>query len=1032
MVVSLQNISSYSLLKSPMTISSLLHGAKQKGYTSIALTDLNVTYGLVDFYKLAKQEGIKPLFGMQITLKGLIDSGENYNLILIAKNKQGYQNLLSLSSSIQINKNLPPEEIIKKFKELFVIVPANVDSELLQLSDRKDNQGEDYLRKLRELLSESNELYLGIHADKEMSSYINYMKTLGKQFNLPLVAVEDVQYQNAQDKFLQLTLQNIRVGRSFKGDIKTLLREQGKNFLKDEQKLEISYRNFDLQEALENAEKIAHQANVEIEFKEPQLPKYPQDKFASSQEYLVSLAQTGLAKKFNNRIPKIYQQRLEHELKIIHEMGFDDYFLIVWDAINYAHSRNILTGPGRGSAAGSLVSYALQITSIDPIKYNLLFERFLNPARKQMPDIDLDIPDKQRNTIIKYMAEKYHKEHTAQILTFVTFSAKQVLGEVAKVFGLNEAQAAKWTQAVPSSQEKMTLEKAYQQSKRLQFLVNASPINNLLFATAKHLESLPIRTSIHAAGLVLSDKRLDEVVGLQAGPLEIPITQQTKENVEKLGLLKIDFLGLKTLSILENILRLLQQEGTKVELDKIPLNDKNTLKAFQNGETDAIFQFESAGIKRVLQKVKPTNFEDIVAVNALYRPGPMQNIDTFIRRKNHREKVQYPDASLAKILQPTYGIWIYQEQVMQTAQIFAGYSLGEADLLRRAISKKDKEIIAHEKSKFITRAIKNGHQKQVADKVYENIAQFAGYGFNRSHAVAYSKLAYWLAYLKTNYSKAFYTVILNDNFAHTEKVKKYLQFLREKGIRILPPSINKSQATFTIEDSGIRVGLKEIKGLSQDFIKEIVKLGQVNSLETFLGKIDKNYLKQEQIESLIKAGAFDELGIDRLQALNRLSSLISTVKFKEENPQMDSGYDAVIKRSKNRSSQYKRAELEEQAMGFSVTASILMTLQQFTKEKYQTKRLREFEMRQQGLAIGKLLSLKKVRTKKDEEMAFAKFKDTSGEYEVIIFPKNFANLKEKLEIGKIYLLRLSTQADRYDSNKIQFLLQDVKKIKVKE
>ena len=1015
-----------------MTISSLLDGAKQKGYTSIALTDLNVTYGLVDFYKLAKQKEIKPLLGMQITLKGLIDSAENYNLILIAKNKQGHQNILSLSSKIQINKKIPQEEIIKEFEELFVIVPANVDSELLQLSDRKDNQGEDYLRKLKNLLSASNELYLGIHADKEMSSYINYVKTVGKQFDLPLVAVEDVQYQNAQDKFLQLTLQNIRVGEPFKGNIKTLLTEQGNNFLKDEQRLEISYRNFDLQEALENAEKIAQQANVEIEFKEPQLPKYPQDKFASSQEYLVSLAQTGLAKKFNNQIPKIYQQRLEYELKIIHEMGFDDYFLIVWDAINYAHSKKILTGPGRGSAAGSLVSYALQITSIDPIKYNLLFERFLNPARKQMPDIDLDIPDKQRNTIIKYMAEKYGKDHTAQILTFVTFSAKQVLGEVAKVFGLNEAQVAKWTKAVPSSQEKMTLEKAYQQSKRLQFLVNASPMNNLLFATAKHLEGLPIRTSIHAAGLVLSDKKLDEVVGLQAGPLEIPITQQTKENVEKLGLLKIDFLGLKTLSILENILRLLQQEGIKVELDRIPLDDKNTFETFKNGETDAIFQFESGGIKRVLQKVKPTNFEDIVAVNALYRPGPMQNIDTFIRRKNYREKVQYPDESLVKILQPTYGIWIYQEQVMQTAQIFAGYSLGEADLLRRAMSKKDKEIIAHEKNKFIMRAVKNGHQKQVAAQVYENIAQFAGYGFNRSHAVAYSKLAYWLAYLKTNYPKAFYTVILNDNFAHVGKVKKYLQFLREKGIGILPPSINKSQASFTMEDTGVRVGLKEIKGLSQDFIKEIVNLTQVNSLEEFLGKIDKKYLKQDQLEALIKAGAFDEFGIDRLQALSRLSSLISTVKFKEENPQMDSGYDAVVKTNKNRSSQYKRAELEEQAMGFSVTASILMTLQQFTKEKYQTKRFQEFEVRQQGLAIGELLSLKKVRTKKDEEMAFAKFKDTSGEYEVIIFPKNFADLKEKLEVGKIYLLRLSTQADRYDPNKIQFLLQDVKKIKVKE
>ncbi|QNQ82371.1 DNA polymerase III subunit alpha [Lactobacillus sp. PV037] len=1032
MVVSLQNISSYSLLESPMTVQSLLQGAKQKGYSSIALTDLNVTYGLVNFYKLAKQEGIKPLLGMQITLTGLISSGENYNLILIAKSNKGYQNLLSLSSKIQLNKTLAAEEVIKEFKELFVIVPANADSELVQLADRSDNQGESYLRKLTSLLDSSNELYLGIHADKEESNYINYLKTMSKQFKLPLVAVEDVQYQNPQDKFLQVALQNIKVGEVIKSNLKSLLNERGEKYLKDEQKLEIGYRNFDLQEALKNAEKIAQQANAEIEFQEPQLPTYPQDKFSTSQEYLVNLVQEGLAKKFNNHIPRNYQQRLEYELKIIHEMGFNDYFLIVWDAINYAHSKNILTGPGRGSAAGSLVSYALNITSVDPIKYNLLFERFLNPARKQMPDIDLDIPDKQRSTIIKYMAEKYGREHTAQILTFVTFSAKQVLGEVAKVFGFNESEIAKWTKAVPSGQGKMTLEKAYQQSKRLQFLVNASPMNNLLFATAKHLEGLPLRTSIHAAGLVLSDKRLDEVVGLQPGILDIPITQQTKENVEKLGLLKIDFLGLKTLTILENILALVQQEGTKIELERIPLNDVKTFRTFQKGETDSIFQFESAGIKRVLRKLKPTSFEELVAINALYRPGPMQNIDSFIRRKNRHEKVTYPDQSLENILRPTYGIWVYQEQVMKTAQAFAGYSLGEADLLRRAISKKDKEIIAHEKDKFIQRALKNGHPENLAEKIYENIAQFAGYGFNRSHAVAYSKLAYWLAYLKTNYPKEFYTVLLNDNFAHTEKVKKYLQVLRDKGVRILPPSINKSAATFTVEKDGIRVGLKEIKNLNQDFIKEIENLTSIYSLEDFLQRIDKKYLRQDQVELLVKAGAFDEFKIDRLQVLSRLSSIISTVKFKEENSYADAKYNAVVKQNKDRSSQYKRAELEEEVMGFSVTASMLMTLQQFTKKKYNTKKLGEFTSRQQGIAIGELVSLKKVRTKNDEEMAFTTFKDTSGEFEIIIFPRSYSELKDKLDEGKIYLLRVSTQNDRYDPNKIQFLLQDARKIKVHE
>ena len=469
--VSLQNLSSFTLLKSPTKVKNLAENAKKKGYSAIALTDINITYGLVDFYKAAKDIGIKPLLGMQLRINGLIDEANKYDLIAIAKDDQGYKNILRLSSAVNLltengeKENVLTLEDLKKYLgHLILITPSNLHSELKMLQTNNPKMGANYLRKLQDALPSSSSMYLGVYADSGQQEYINYIRSLATQFDLPLTAVEDGQYINRNEQFLRRTLQAIKTNTHLE-NIEQLAKQAGSHYLKNSEELQVSYRKFDIEDALKNAEEIGKISTAEIKFQDPQLPKFKQNKFPTSKEYLHSLAQTGLAKRFNNQIPAKYQERLDYELKVINEMGFDDYFLIVWDVMNFAHSVNITTGPGRGSAAGSLVSYALRITEVDPIEYDLLFERFLNPARQQMPDIDLDIPDNRRDEVIKYMFEKYGMNHAAQILTFGTLAAKQVLKDVCRVFGLNKVETYRWLDAIPHSKGKITLAEAYQKSK---------------------------------------------------------------------------------------------------------------------------------------------------------------------------------------------------------------------------------------------------------------------------------------------------------------------------------------------------------------------------------------------------------------------------------------------------------------------------------------------------------------------------------------------------------------------------------------
>lgn len=1035
--VSLQNLSSFTLLESPTKVKDLAENAKKKGYSALALTDVNITYGLVNFYKAAKETGIKPLLGMQLRINGLVDQANKYDLIVIAKDDQGYKNILRLSSAVNLltengekENVLELEELKKYLGHLVIITPSNIHSELKMLQANNPKMGANYIRTLKDSVPTSSSIYLGVYADQGQQEYINYLRSLATQFELLLTAVEDGQYLNRNEQFLRRTLQAIKSNTHLE-NVEQLAKQAGSHYLKNSEELQVNYRKFGIEDALENAEKIGQICSAQITFQDPQLPKFKQNKFPTSKEYLHSLAQNGLAKRFKGRIPEKYQARLDYELKVINEMGFDDYFLIVWDVMNFAHSVHITTGPGRGSAAGSLVSYALRITEVDPLEYNLLFERFLNPARQQMPDIDLDIPDNRRDEVIKYMFEKYGMNHAAQILTFGTLAAKQVLKDVCRVFGLNKVETYRWLDAIPHAKGKITLAEAYQKSKELQLLVNTNAFSKILFATAEHLENLPRHYSIHAAGLVITDDSLAEIVGLQAGPLGIPVTQQTKLNVESLGLLKIDFLGLRNLTILGNIIAALKSEGVEIDPNQIPLSDQETLALFQRGDTDAVFQFESDGIKRVLEQLHPDSFEDIVAVNALYRPGPMNNIGHFINRKHGKEKVQYPDPSLKKILGPTYGVLVYQEQVMQTAQVLAGFSLGEADLLRRAMSKKNADVIQKEREKFIQGAVKLGRRKEIAEQVYDYIAQFANYGFNRSHAVAYSKIAFWLAYFKVHYPGAFYLSLLNSNIGNRNKIAQYLMQAQEAGIKTLPPDIENSKADFSLENGKILVGLKAVRGLRSDLLKQILEIKRpIKSMTDFLWKIDNNLLSADAIANLIKAGAFDRLAPNRNELLKINKDLVESVKMAGSNLSLFETLEPKIEEEKMPTAAEKSA-MEVEAMGFSTGINPIIAVQKYAR-KYNAKRLQAFENNEQGIAVGKLMKIKQITTKKGDNMAFAVFSDSSGDKDFTIFPQVWEKVGENLKIGEIYLLQVKTQSDRFSPTKTQFLLSNARKVNFKD
>ena len=1007
----LQVISSYSLLQSTLKIDEYVNRGKELGYQALALTDINVMYGVLDFYHACQKAGIKPLIGLTLQLNG--KGTDPQEIILLAQNKNGYQNLMKISSAkMTVNGYEAGEgpltlEQIQAFTQDLKVIITEKSPVFAGIRNHSFEVAADFGKQLLRFW-QPEDVYLSVNPQMD-DDLVYGLRQLQNQAGIRLIANEPVKYLHPEEAFDLQVLNAI-------GTNAKLMPEQlaspikGEDYLKSSEELRQEFTQSGLEDCWQTACDVVDQIQINLEFPPTQLPHYATPDGIDSATYLRQLCQAGLKKRLAqipNADPQQYQQRLDHELEVIHRMGFDDYFLIVWDVTNFSHTHDILVGPGRGSAAGSLVSYTLFITDVDPIEYGLLFERFLNEERAQMPDIDLDIPDQKRDEIIDYVHQKYGQTHMAQIITFAHLNARQVIRDVSRVMGQNTFEVSNWSKAMPRLHN-VTLKNAYQQSQPLRNMLADSKLNQKIYQTAMALEGLPRQYSTHAAGVILSDHDLREFVPVQIGGEGIYLTQFAKEQVEEVGLLKIDFLGLRNLTILDNAIHFVKRDFDRnFDIHQISLEDSQTLQVFQKADTAGIFQFESSGIRNVLEQLRPQRFEDIVSTNALFRPGPIQNIDEFIRRKNGQAPITYPNPRLKPILQLTYGIIVYQEQVMQVASEMGGFTLGQADLLRRAMSKKKQDVIDRMRDQFIQGAMSKGYAQADAIQVYEFIERFGNYGFNRSHSVAYSKLAFQLAYIKCHYPAAFYAAVLNSVVGAAEKTRNYVMEARERGVQVHLPDVNQSQIYFILKNHEIYFGFRSIRKLRIDFIQALLNErnanGYFHGLVDFIRRIDNKFLNQETLEALIYAGAFDSFDSDRNHLLAEMPGILEGIKLSGGN--VDLLKQLMPKKAAPTAGLSANELLEKEAeyLGTYVSGH---PIDQYRKliEIYRTVPVNRIQVTNFVRTILYVKHVKLIRTKNQTQMAFVDVSDPTGEIEMTVFPQQFAQFGGLLHSGEVLMI----------------------------
>lgn len=1006
-VIPLQVMSTYSLLQSTIRPAELVKTAKSRGYQAVSITDLNVLYGVIDFYNAAQKNGIKPLIGLRITPTISVSDGRRLDLLLFAKNDQGYQSLMNISTRKMVefeNTDISLAEIADLLNNIIVVINPNTTI----LGSAGDPTVTSLLNKLKGNLQD--DVYLGVNPEIGPSGLENIVR-ISRESDIGLVADESVEYLNSDDQFATRILTSIATNQTITDPVKQA-QVSGSHYLKNATTTTAPYHDINLQEAVENNRRIVQKVDVHLKFIKPVLPHFKTPDGFSSAEYLRNLCIQGL--KQRQAAPGVslteYRERLNRELTVIHEMGFDDYFLIVWDIMRFIHQSKITSGPGRGSAAGSLVAYALAITDVDPLKYHLLFERFLNPERAQMPDIDLDIPDNRRQDVLKYVHQKYGHKRVAQIITFGTLASRQVIRDVSRVFALPQYQVDNILELVRRAMngKNKSIQELLRDSLPLSNLISDDPVVATLFKVAVRLEGLPRHYSTHAAGVVLSADDLNKIVPLQNGNDDagMVMTQFPKEDVEELGLLKMDFLGLRNLSIMDMAVNLVRQKDASFDVTKISLDDPKTINHFKRGLTDGIFQFESTGIRQTLRKLQVDSFEDVVAVNALYRPGPLENIPHFIARKHGQERVNLPDSSLKPILGPTYGILVYQEQVMQVASLMAGFSLGQADLLRRAMSKKKQAVMESMRTRFIKGAVNNGYQQSTAEQVFDYIDRFANYGFNRSHAVAYSKMAFEMAYLKVHYPAEFFTALLTIEPNMTKEVQHF-QDAKRFGVDIKSPAINLSLEQFTLNNGEIICGFSMIKGMRRDFSAAIVKErgnGPFHNLPDFLARMDEKWRKKNLIIPLIYSGAFDGLGYNRAEMVDGLDGLLEGSQFIFKSADLQ----PVI----NRRQEYPlsfRLSKEREYLGVYVSGH---PVSQYGALRQQING-RMLSSLKSGEKVSLLVLINRVNQiftkKKHQPMAFLTVSDESGEISVTVFPNQYQRYNQLLKRGTIIAISGSVE-----------------------
>lgn len=968
--VPLQVKTSYSLLSSLNNIEKLVSLAKNLGYTSLAITDSNM-FGTIEFYKCCLKYQIKPIIGLELTISDSI-------IILYAKNELGYKTLIKLST-LASERNLKIDDL-QDFVNVVLVMP----------------------------FQSFNEKIFNLFENK----YIGYSNQSEKEcIKHPKVFISNVLYLNKNDYQYLDYLYMIRDGKVL-GEFE-LNTYKGHHLLSKEEIIKIAD-----EEDIQNSKHISDICNVEIKYTKNLQPLYKEgiDEF----QYLTNLCQKGLNKRLNNNIEKKYQDRLDYELSIINKMGFCNYFLVVYDYVKYAKKNNILVGPGRGSAPGSLVAYTLGITEIDPIKYNLLFERFLNPERVTMPDIDIDFDSNKRELVVNYVIEKYGIKNVAGIITFNTLASKQVIKDVGRVLNI----PLKLTDAISKLITDKDLITSYNNNSKLKSLINSSEELKKLYDISLHLEGLPRHVSIHAAGIVISNRHLDEVIPLYKNDIGIYTTAYSMNYLEELGLLKMDFLGISNLTIIDEIItNIKNNEQINISFNNIPLDDTKTMEIFKKADTDGIFQFESPGMKNFLKKLNPNSLDDLIAAIALYRPGPMDNIDSYIKRKTGKEPISYLDKSLEPILKSTYGIIIYQEQIMQIANVLAGYSLGEADILRRAMSKKKLDILQNEKEKFIKRSIEKGHSEESATKIFELILKFAGYGFNLSHSVSYAIVAYKMAFLKKHFCHYFMLSLLNNAIGSDVKTQIYISEAKHKKITITPPDINISTYKYIIKNKQIICPFSIIHNIGYSVSHAIINEREKGPFKDFLDFVTRCYsgtINKKIITSLINAGVFSSFNINKKTLNENLDNIINYAELTK-----DIGLIEIEKPTIIQYQEYDKETLTNlELSSFSFYLSNHPVSEYRQNESLTTINI-EDKFNQKINIILYVEKIKEVLTKKNDVMAFVIASDEFKSISLTLFPSIYQENKD-LKYGDIISVigRVEKRFDEY-----QIVVNSITKLK---
>ena len=1044
--------SEYSLLDGAARIRDLTARAAELGMRALALTDHGVMYGAIGFYQACKARGIKPILGCEVYLttgsrleKGSRKDQPIYHLVLLAKDDKGYRNLMKLVSIGHLEgfhyKPRIDLETLEQYAEGLVCLSSCLRGEVSQLllQDQYEQAKAAALRYQR-IFGEDFYLELQDHGLLDQKKVVQGMLRLAEETGIPLAATNDVHYVHAEDAETQDVLICIGTGKSV-DDEDRMRMTVDQNYLKSADEMEQLFRY--APEALRNTVRIADKCELELELGRALLPAFgPLPAGEDSDSYLRLLCERGLEARYGDDprwrdepgFAAAARSRLDYELSVIRKMGYSDYFLIVWDFIRYAHEQDIRTGPGRGSSAGSLVAYALRITDVDPLRYKLLFERFLNPERVSMPDIDIDFDDERRDEVIAYVSAKYGEEHVAQIITFGTMAARAAVRDVGRALNIPYADVDRAAKLIPQ-QPGMTLAAALAGSAELQEARSRETIARLLDMAAK-VEGMPRHASTHAAGVVISGEPLTHYVPLQKGSETTPLTQYAMEQLETVGLLKMDFLGLRTLSVIGRTLTWIRElYGEEIDLSLIGDDDPLTYDMLSQGDTTGVFQLESAGMRRVLRELKPSTFEDIVSVNALYRPGPMQFIPNYIAGKHGRIEVAYPHPSLEPILADTYGIIVYQEQIMQIASLMAGFSLGEADLLRRAVSKKKREVLDEQRAHFVEGSAGQGYSAEEANRVYDMIVRFADYGFPRAHAAAYGILAYQTAWLKAHYPVPFMAAMLASFTGNHRKTAEYVDECRRMGIEVLPPDVQESGVSFTPTASAVRFGMAAIKNVGSQAIQALMKERENGPFESLLDlcqRVDLRVVNKRVLECLIQAGAADSLPGHRAQLLAALDETVeAAVKWRKE-----------------------REELQIELFGFAEVQNWRVELPEV--QPYTASQILEFERELLGLYISghpldgyeselaplgldrmldltdradespavvaaMLVSLKPFTTKKGQPMAFLELEDRMLRVETVVFPTTWKRIGKQLQRGGLLVAQVTVQREDED---IKLILED--------